>query len=209
MSPPEPDPPPMWSPMADAPEMLAFAFLQEDAPVGPITSWRRAASPQARHGRRDEAPRQRGRPLQRTQSLQWPVDTEAAVTYRWWVGIAHRRARLQHRRAHPHRAFRERRQRLPPAGHAFEMGQLQSSIRDAAAQGTIGAAVNTADFSKWHVVMGFTVGGSTAPGSTALNCRRAPSAPGCRPTPPPPAGSAPVPPDPVTPPFPRPSPLTA
>src|SRR3546814_2682858 len=37
----------------------------------------------------------------------------------------------------------------------FEMGQLQSSIRDAAAQGTIGAAVNTADFSKWHVVMGF------------------------------------------------------
>ena len=157
MSPPEPDPPPMWSPMADAPEMLAFAFLQEDAPVGPITSWQsRGLRPKLATGAATKLPGSGGVLFSGTQSLQWPVDTEAAVTHRWWVGIARTDAPgsstavpiLTVHSASGGNAYRQ------PAMR-FEMGQLQSSIRDAAAQGTIGAAVNTADFSKWHVVMGF------------------------------------------------------
>ena len=148
-----------WAPDTAWPEMIAFAFFQEDLQEGPVTSWQsRGLRPKLATGAATKLPGSGGVLFRGPQSLHWPVDTESVVLHRWWAAIA--RTDAPGNGAIPiltvHSASGGNAYRQPAL--RFELGQLWSWLRDKAADRRLGTPVNAAAFADWHIVVGYLRG---------------------------------------------------
>ena len=113
-----------WTPMTAWPELVGYAFVQEDLAEGSVTSWQgRGVRPKIANGLATKLPDNGGVLFTGTQSMSWGVDTEFGSRASL-VGCdrACRCSWVRHGYPHPDRPYRQRRQRVSPARAAIRAG---------------------------------------------------------------------------------------